>query len=238
MSKSKKFTFYGRDLFEILAIGISIWFLFHPQPYNILFIIVLATPIIGILRNGWRRPSIASLVKVMYDDEGFDDYDVSDFIDIPAGVLFLRVLLDFRFSNYSDLIMPVLIAFTLILVILFLTHKPIVKSNKNKVIIYGYIFFNILLYSFAGVGGINSLYGNNIEGLYPVEIIEKENGKFGLHYFKVSEWRQKGGTPVEVNVDGYMYNRFNQNDTIFIANRVGFLGIAWYTVTWIEPGDN
>lgn len=48
--------------------------------------------------NGLNKPSIASLVKI--DHYSKDEYDVADFIDLPAWVIVVCTLLDYETDSY------------------------------------------------------------------------------------------------------------------------------------------
>ncbi len=50
---------------------------------------------------------MATLVEISADKNGDDKYDVADFIDIAAWIIFLRVVLDFEFESIYSMIIPV-----------------------------------------------------------------------------------------------------------------------------------
>ncbi|MGQ7852789.1 hypothetical protein ACUN24_00920 [Pedobacter sp. WC2501] len=64
--KLSNLTFHKLNWLEYLTIDLSVWFLFFPKPYEILFTVLLCMPVIGLALNGLTgRPSIASLVEML-----------------------------------------------------------------------------------------------------------------------------------------------------------------------------
>ena len=64
------------------------WFVFYPRPYEILLSALLLLPFVGMFLNGLNKPSIASLVEI--DRNAKEDYNVADFIDLPAWLIVVR----------------------------------------------------------------------------------------------------------------------------------------------------
>jgi hypothetical protein len=146
----EKLTLHKLDWLEWTTIAIGAWFFVYPKPYEILLATLLIIPLLGLFLNGLHRPSMASLVEISSDKSGDDKYDVADFIDVAAWIILIRVLIDFEFESIYSMIIPGTIACTIILLILFLTHKLISKSTRNKWWIYSSLIFNVSLYSYAG----------------------------------------------------------------------------------------
>jgi hypothetical protein len=168
-------TFHKLDWLEYITIGLGLWFLFYPKPYQMLFTVLLCIPLLGILLNGWAgRPSVASLVAISKNHNDSDEYDVADFIDFAAWIILIRVSLDYQFESFYSLIIPGTVAFIIVLVVLFATHKLLEKTTKNKIWIYSSLIFNVLLYSYAGTYGANCVYDKSEPTAYNAEVIEKE----------------------------------------------------------------
>ena len=139
--------------------GLGFWFLIFPVPYLFLFIAMLVLPLIGLLLNGiGGRPGIASLVEISKDEDGDNKYDVADFIDFPALILMLRILIDFEFESYYSMIIPGMVACIAMTVLIFATHKLIASSTRNHTWIYLSFFFNICLYSVAATYAANCVF--------------------------------------------------------------------------------
>lgn len=80
-----------------------LWFVFYPRPYDYLDLIaLLLLPFVGMFLNGLNKPSIASLVEI--DRDAKDEYDVADFIDLPAWAIVVRTLLDYETDSYVAVI--------------------------------------------------------------------------------------------------------------------------------------
>jgi hypothetical protein len=215
---------------EIIALVLSLWFIFFPRPYNILFTALVLMPLIGLFINGLQRPSLATLVSITKEGKNYK-YDVIDFIDMPAWAILLRVLIDFEYESFSSLIIPGTVAFVLILVILFSTHKLIEERIKNKGYVYLLLVFNIFLYSYGATYGVNCVYDNSKAEVYETQVISKRisTGKSKRRYIKVEPWgshREKE----EITVSNEEYERIQSGDFIKIDVHKGLLGIPWYFV--------
>jgi hypothetical protein len=229
-----KITFHKLDWLEYTTIGLGLWFLFYPKPYVLLFTILLCIPIIGLILNGLTgRPSIASLVEITKDDKGNDKYDVADFIDIAAWIILLRVLLDFEFESFYSLIKPGAIAFVIVLVILFTTHKLIDNISKNKTWIYLSLIFNIFLYSCAGIYGANCVYDKSEPTVYNAEVINKRvyvssKGR-RTYYVNVTPWGHHYDAE-EISVPRSQFDDIDIGQTVKIDLKKGLFDIPWYYI--------
>lgn len=227
-----KLTFHKLDWLEYLTIGLGIWFLFYPKPYIFLFSALLFIPIIGLVLNGITgRPSIASLVEISKDEDGSDKYDVADFIDFAAWIILIRVLLDFEFESFYSIIFPGTIAFAIVLIILFTTHKIIDNTAKNKTWIYLSLVFNVFLYSYAGTYGVNCIYDKSEPKVYETKVIDKRisKGRRGreTYYVKVNPWGHHYDKE-EISVSRNQYDELQIGQTIRIDLKKGLFNIPWY----------
>lgn len=229
----KKLTFHKLDWLEYITIGLAVWFLFYPQPYKILFTVLLAIPIVGLLLNGIHgRPSIASLGKFEKDKHGNDQYDVADFIDVAAWIILLRMLLDFEFESFYSLIIPGSITFVAVLIILFITHSAIEKSQKSRAWIYVSLITSIFGYSYAGTYGVNCVYDQSEPSVYEAKVVDKHISKGRrrtTYYVKVMPWGHHYDKE-NVRVDRDQYDAIQPGQTVKIDLKEGLLGIPWYYI--------
>lgn len=229
-----KLTFHKLNWLEYITIGLSLWFLFYPKPYTILFTVLLCIPVVGLLLNGLSgRPSIASLVEISKDNNGDDKYDVADFIDFAAWVILIRVLIDFEFESFYSLILPGTITFIIMLVILFSTHKLIDNTTKSKTWIYLSLIFNVFLFSYAGTYGVNCVFDNSEPIVYETEVIDKRisKGRRGrkTYYVKVNPWGHHYDKE-EISVANSQYEEIQIGQTIKIDLKEGLFHIPWYYI--------
>ncbi len=84
----KVYKLHQLDWLEYVAIGLSLWFVFYPRPYEYLLIALLLLPFIGMFLNGLNKPSIASLIEINRNVK--EEYNVADFIDLPAWLIVVR----------------------------------------------------------------------------------------------------------------------------------------------------
>ena len=229
-----KLTFHKLDWLEYITMGLGFWFLFYPNPYEILFTALLCMPLLGLLLNGLTgRPSISSLVEISKDDDGSDKYDVADFIDFAAWIILLRVLLDYEFESFYSMIIPGTIAFAIMLIILFVTHKLIDNTTKSKTWIYLSLLFNVFLYSYAGTYGANCVYDNSEPTVYKAEVVDKRvhKGRKGrrTYYVKVTPWGHHYDKE-EISVSSVQYDEVQIGQTVKIDLKQGLFNIPWYYI--------
>lgn len=229
--KNNPLTFHQLDWLEKFAIGVFFWALFFPKPYELVMGILLLLPILGIIINGFQKPSIVSLVEIPKNDKG--KHDVADFIDLPAIAICIRVLLDFEFDNLYSLVVPGTIGFVLMLLILFLTHRLIDHSVKDKWWIYTMLIFNVFLYSYGATYAINCTYDFSEPKIYSTEIIDKNTsrGRRGRisYYIKVAPWGHHYDKE-KIRVSAEQYKTMQIGDNAEIALRKGVFNIPWYNV--------
>jgi hypothetical protein len=232
-NKLSKLTFHKLDWLEWISLILAVWFFIYPKPYEVLFTCLLIMPVIGLFLNGITgRPSIASLIQISKDNKCDDKYDVADFIDAPAWILTLRVLIDFEFESFYSMIIPGVIAAILILVFLYFTQSIIINTTKDKTWIVLSLVTNIVIYSFAGTYGANCVYDKSTPKVYAAKVIDKRISKGRRHktyYIKVEEWGHHYD-PENISVTQSQYNEININQYVNIDYKKGLLGIPWYYI--------
>jgi hypothetical protein len=226
-------TLHKLDWLEWIAIALSLWFLIFPYPYEILLGVLLLIPVLGIFLNGLHKPSMASLVEISADKDGNDKYDVADFIDVAAWVILIRVLVDYEFESFYSMIIPGSIACAIILTILFITHKLIKNSTRNKWWIYISLIFNVSLYSYAGTYAANCTYDYSAPVVYKTEVLDKRinRGSKGrrTYFIKVAPWGHHYDKE-EIKVGSTQFAEINTGDTVSIDLKKGLFNIPWYFI--------
>jgi len=227
-----KLTLHKLNWLEWITIALAAWFLLFPEPYDILLAVLLAIPIIGLFLNGLHRPSMASLVEISVDEDGDDKYDVADFIDVAAWVILLRVLLDYEFESFYSMIIPGTLACIIILIILFLTHKQISNTTRNKWWIYASLIFNVSLYSYAGTYAANCTYDYSKPEVFETKVLGKSISRGKRHttyYVKVAPWGHHFDKE-NISVPKAQYNELIIGDNINIDLKKGLFNIPWYYI--------
>ena len=223
--KSKKLIWLER-----IAIFVGLWFIFFPRPYEFLLIILLILPIIGMLFNSKNQPSICSLITIK--KKAKRKYDVIDFIDIPAFVILLRVLIDYEFDSFQSILITGSITLILVLFTLFLTHKQIKESKENKYWLYLLIFFNLGLYSYAGTAAVNCAFDYSDPVVYESKVLGKKISKSRrrkTYYIKVNAWGHHVDSE-KISVTPSQYKEIEIGDIVKIDFKQGLLGIPWYYI--------
>lgn len=225
-----KLTFHKLDWLEWVTIGFAALFFIYPEPYDTLLGILLVIPILGMLINGLDRPSMATLVQVSAGKNGEDKYDVADFIDVAAWVILFRVFIDYEFESYYSMIIPGTVSCIIILAILFLTHKRIENSTRNRWWIYTSLIFNVCLYSYAGTYAANCTYDYSKPAVYEAEVVNKRisKGRRSTSYqVEVTPWGHHHDTE-EITVSRIQYNKIEVGEKVKIDLKEGLFGIPWY----------
>lgn len=230
---TSKLTFHKLDWLEKVTLGLGLWFWIYPKPYTLLFTILLIIPILGLILNGLNgKPSIASLVEITTKENGKDKYDVADFIDFAAIIIFVRVLIDYEFEDFYSLIIPGMIGFIIMIIIVLSTHKIIVDNGKSKLWIYSSLIFNIFLYSYSATYGMNCTYDYSEPKVYDAQIVEKRISKSRKHtsyYVRVTPWGHHHDTE-EISVGSGQYNSFLIGQKVKIDYKKGLFNIPWYYI--------
>lgn len=225
----KVYKLHQLDWLEYISIGLCLWFVFYPRPYEYLLIGLLLLPFIGMFLNGLNKPSIASLVEI--DRNAKEEYDVADFIDIPAWAILLRVLLDYETDSFLAVIVAGSIAFVAICLFLLVTHQQISDSNKDKWWIYGSIVFSFFVYSYSAVIALNCTFDYSEPKEYKTEVIDKHittRRKGGrTYYVKVKPWGHHYDAE-SISVSSEEYELYQINDKVEVEYKEGLLGIPWY----------
>ncbi|WP_290819681.1 hypothetical protein [Flavobacterium sp.] len=233
--KSKKdithtvYKLHQLDWLEYISIGLCLWFVFYPRPYEYLLIGLLLLPFIGMFLNGLNKPSIASLVEIDHDSK--DEYDVADFIDLPAWAILVRTLIDYETDSYLTVIVVGTVAFVAICLFLLVTHQQISDSNKDKWWIYGSIVFSFFVYSYSAVIALNCTFDYSEPKEYKTEVIDKHittRRKGGrTYYVKVKPWGHHYDAE-SISVSSEEYELYQINDKVEVEYKEGLLGIPWY----------
>jgi hypothetical protein len=172
-------------------------------------------------------------VEISNDDDGSDKYDVADFIDFAAWIILLRVFLDYEFESFYSMIIPGTIAFAIMLIILFATHKLIDNTIKSKTWIYLSLIFNVILYSYAGTYGANCVYDNSEPKVYKAEVVGKRVSKRTkgrrTYYVKVTPWGHHYDKE-EIKVSSEHYDEIVIGQTVNIDLKEGLFNIPWYYI--------
>lgn len=224
--------FHQLSWVEIGVIILSTWFLFYPEPYTLLFTVMLLIPLVGLIVNGFTgRPSIATLGEIGKDKDGEEDYDIAAFINLPAIVLLVRVFRDFEFESWRSLVIPGTIGFVAVLIVLIATHRMVERSTKSKTWIYFSVFGSVLLYSYAGTIGANCVYDYSEPKVYEAKVLSKEisNTKSRFYILHVQPWGAESEIE-SVRVTSEEFEVIHPGETVKIDVKQGLFGIPWYFV--------
>lgn len=224
-------TLHKLDWLEWLTIGLCIWFWFYPHPYSVVFTVVLALPILGLIINGLSRPSLVSLVSIS-TQSGEEKYDLADFIEFPGLVILIRVLIDYEFESFYSIIKVGTVGFIILLSLLGATHKLVDKSNRNKWLIYFTVVGNIAIYSYAATYGVNCVYDNSQAKVYQAKVIDKSisrGRRQTTYYLRVEPWGNHHDAE-NISVPSSQYADTEIGQTVSIDYKEGLLGIPWYFI--------
>lgn len=226
---SKVYKLHQLDWLEYVTIGLCLWFFFYPRPYDILLVVLLLLPFLGMFLNGLNKPSIASLVEI--DRNAKYEYDVADFIDLPAWTILLRVLLDYETDSFVAIGIAGTVAFVAICLFLLVTHQQISDSNKDKWWIYNSIIFSFFVYSYSAVVAVNCSFDYSEPKVYNTEVIDKhisrsrKGGRF--YYVKVKPWGHHYDAE-NISVTSGEYEQYQINDKVQVEYKEGLFRIPWY----------
>ena len=219
------------DWLDWLTILLCLWFFIYPSPYKILFTVILLLPIIGLILKGSSKPSLASLITITINDKGGTDYEVADFIVLPALIILLRMFLDFELDSLLELLIKGLFATAILLIFVAFSFRDIEKENNHKTLTYFVVLGNLLLYSFGVVYGINCVYDKTKPKIIKSEIVDKSiySGKRKSYYLQV-EPLNKSTNDNKIRVPKYQYEQFGIGDSVNVVYKQGLLNLAWHYI--------
>jgi hypothetical protein len=117
----------------------------------------------------------------------------------------------------------------IILAILFLTHKRIASTTKNKWWIYSALILNVSIYSYGGTYAANCAYDFSQPTVYKTKVLDKRvyRGKHIRRYVKIAPWGHHYDTE-EIRVGKEQYDELNVGDSIAIDLKQGLFNIPWF----------
>lgn len=229
--KTRQFVTLSRyPTLDKFSFVISAWFWIFPFPYEVLLIVLVALPFIGIVVNGIERPSITTLVN--FRENG--DVDVADFIDLPAWVILYRVVLDYNVDSFSAIAVSGSVMLVLILLVILLTHSPKFPDKiPKKATVLVALIINLALYSYSSVVALNCRFDFSEPILYSTTVIDKHissgTKRPTLYYLKVRPWGPHKEEET-VRVPSYQFWGAAIGDSVSINYHEGLFGIKWYDV--------
>lgn len=228
----KKATKAGSLLFGLEVGGViaSVWLMVYPQPYMVVFSLVLCIPIIRLLLYLFHKNKLTNILPI---DKSNDYSDITDFIDITTIALAYRVLMDISITNngLKNIVLYSIIFFIIFTTCFFWTLGIIKKPIKNPVIAYTMILINIAIYSYSGVCAANSLYAQKNIAIHQSLITKKWVGgrahKIGTPYLQLGAWTHEPYGK-SISVSDKCYRATNVGDTVLIYAHKGLFNVDWY----------
>ncbi|NQY09516.1 MAG: hypothetical protein HRT71_08390 [Flavobacteriales bacterium] len=213
-------------IINYVGVGLIVWVLFKPIPYELSVIACIALPIIAILITIMYK----GLIKI---DRKKGSASPSVMLGLTLAIcgLFMRALLDFNILDYSNIWLPsLLIAVVAVSLIIFQTQE----YKFTKAIDYFSVASLLLVffgYGFGSVVSLNGMFDKSIPTHYEATITDMRisTGKKTSYYLELSPW----GTRVEtedVEVSENLYNILSKEEVIDINVKNGNLGIPWFNV--------
>lgn len=210
--------------FEVTAIIVSGYYLFFPKPYDVAFILVVFTPIIGLFLNFLNgRKSILTLFRLN------KDYSLTVFFKFPAIAILIRVILEFNLEDNFSLISPSITTFCLIMILIGITHKIEVPSDINYLSIYIPLVFFVALYSTAVTFGMNCVFDTSRPSVYNSKVTDKRiYSNKGKSYNVVLESWKDGMEDQKISISSEEYNSIEIGKHTDVIVYEGFLNIPWF----------
>lgn len=214
------------DKFTLIVCG---WFIILPFPYEVLLLILVALPFIGIAVNGIEEPSITSLVSIRKNKT----IDIADFIVLPTWTIMARVFFDYRIDSYSALAVSGSVLFGMIALAVLFTHSLKLSANfPRNVAVILLLIGNLALYSYSTVVALNCRFDYSEPLKYSVTVIDKSIIRIRraeICYLKIRPWGPHKEVE-DIRVDYYQYRDVEIGGQITIIYYEGLFGIRWYDV--------
>ncbi len=213
-----------------VSIITSIWFLISPNPYNILTIINIMMPIIGLiivfLYNG--------LIRIIKTDNS--PYPtLSSCLTMPVAVIMIRVLLDYDIVDYSSLWVPSILLSTITVYIIIKSNNSEFKVSKTKelIILYFYLSIGVGVFVFFSIILTNCTFDYSEPIEYQTKIVEKRisSGRRTptRYLIKIEKWSDEYNKNL-VSIVKNSYEEMKVGEVINVYLNKGLLGVPWIFV--------
>lgn len=218
---------------EWVALIVSFWFVVYPYPYQLLLVVLILLPLVGLWLNGLKRPSICSLISIS-DNEKYK-YDVADYIDMPAIAIVIRCFIDYEYEDFFSLVIPGAIALAVTLTLLFYTHNmKLEHQHKDKKFMVVLLFCSLFVYSYGATYAINCTFDTSDTTNYKVKVIDKRATRLQnkgrtsyFYYFRVTPWGHHYDTE-EIWVSRKQFGSAGIGDSVTMGLHKGLFNIPWY----------
>lgn len=204
------------------------WAFFYPVPYEIVILLNLLFPAVGVI--------VLFLYKglIHMDENAGSAYpSLAYAIIFPSMALVLRAVLDFNILSYTNF-WPVfiLISISFLLIPLLRTKELNYKTHIGK-----FTFVSLLLitsaYGFGAVITVNCTFDNSLPETYSTLIMDKSISRssgISTYYLDVSPCGpEKNISQVVVSQDLYKSALKGEETTIYLGK--GWLNIPWFYTT-------
>jgi hypothetical protein len=223
----------------ILSVVASIWYWFYPHPRVVLFGIVAAMPLVGLVINARLRPNLQDTIRSFSKDEG-DHESRGNFL---ALIFFPALVLFFRFFFVTDSIQHhlessskmayyvmsgcVLLAYLLLYAA---TFRQIIPRSINAFAKYILPILLLACYSLTVVFEINYLYDNSSPAVYKSKITEKKlryGRRKNVYYSLKVQPNDEPNHWQWYSVGESLYNSTNEGQPVMLYEKKGLLNLPW-----------
>ncbi len=207
----------------------GIWYFIFPQPYELLTIINLALPIIGLVTL-IRLSGLIRVIKI--DNSPYPSLTTT--LSIPPLILMVRALIDYELFNYSSLWIPAILLTATFSYLIRYGAKSELTFNKpwEYAIVYPFLISTVFIYTIFSLISINCTFDNTTPDIYEAEVLDKRinDGKNSTtYYLKLDKWGPQDEID-EVSVSKRRYLEVSKGDKIDVNLKKGLFDISWIIV--------
>ena len=211
----------------IIAFVLFFWALIYPKPYELLMILLLALPWIGVFVT-WRFNGLLKLYKKKsspYPSVVF--LLVFSILGLAIRSLFGYHLYEFPKSIWSLFLISTVLA---TIVVVGACWKAITGETRKTLILVCIVVLSGI-YSFSALVFSNCYYDKSAPAVWRVEVLDKRisRGKSTSYYLTLSPWgRFEEGK--EVTVSKSFFGGVNVRDSVNVYLKKGKWDLRWYWV--------
>lgn len=193
---------------------------------GMILIILTLYPVIGFVLLMQRQGLIKVITK---KNSAFSNIVIGLFLTII--ILLVNSAIRYHVVSYNNIFLWVLIFGSMISVPMYrFGYDRSKNAVKGQIILLAIM---ALLYAWPVTLMINIKLDNSSAVAYDATVLDKyiyHNNNRNYYHFKLSQWNNNIGRPVDLQIDGGFYNKIKKGQSVQVNVKKGLLNIPWYYI--------
>lgn len=221
------------NIFNFFAWAIVLWYFFYPTPYQLLTVLVLLLPIIGLTIVYTKK----GLVRLFVQEGGMYINLGASIGILPLGLM-LRGLLDIELVTYDKVWVATIICSILGTGLVCYVASKELKHYKIGEFLASLVFIGavVFAYCFYSIVHINTTFDNQHYQVHHTQVIDKRiSGSDDEEYYLIIKDSLSGILCEEVKIYEELYENIKKQDSVTIYLKPGILKMPW--IRYVEKKE-